>query len=789
MAQYDRLMTLLLLRDAAVDPDRLATAEARMAAEPARTSDSYADVMVDAEIISRERLEALFNELQELLERHGWDEASASTELRGTIDAGRLKRFSDRCAELAARRSLTHVSGAFEEGELHARGGLGIVWRVRERATGRKVALKVMRPEFASDDGLLRRFLAEGRITAQLEHANIVPVYQVHEQAAKGTPFYVMRFVEGETLAEALNSLRDTRNRGRDAWRTAVRALIARFLRACEAVAYAHSRGVLHRDIKPANIMLGEFGDVFLLDWGLAKWIDEPPEGGSSREIVGGNSSETQPGQQLGTPLWMAPEQAKGAIERIDRRTDVYGLGATLFHLVTGEPPHAARDAETLDLLLARVASEPARRVRDVEPFVSGSLDAICGKAMAYDSGDRYQSVEELNADLERWLNGAAVSVHQEPWQRRMARRIVASPNRSVALASFAVVVGVCLATAAIAVFVGHAASNARAVEQLQERAEDAATELTRNVDRMTLELRFLAALPNVGEILTEATPSPSTQQAIDTIGRFVKERRDYPGVALVAMDQGKARVVRFIEAPEAKVEYRSLKSVMKTAAWERFIQSAMSLPEDGFRIASPFKAPADPKAPSQRLFHVGVPVRDHDRTLGVLWTLVDPKERFESVFGSAVYFERIVALDQRGDTLFRLDPSDPATSRRRILRILPGGRRERLVTPPKVPPMPHRALKDLPGYPKIVAFIEDRSSKSIDLLIDGRIAAFARKLPLTAAHESHLVMVILADMGALLEHWGTRRALLIAEVILLVGTVAVSLFVGRAVIRVARGD
>jgi serine/threonine protein kinase len=231
-------------------------------------------------------------------------------------------------------------------GEL-ARGGMGVVYRATDTVLGREVAVKVLQKKYAPDSGTARRFADEARITGQLQHPNIPAVHDLGV-LPDGRPFLAMKLIKGETLEELLKRRGAAANRrGR---------FVAAFEQACQAVAYAHAHGVIHRDLKPANVMMGAFGDVQVMDWGLAKVLGARPEGGADPDTTTASTVVhslresddlfTQAGSVLGTPAFMAPEQAAGAVGLIDRRSDVFGLGGVLAVVLTGQPPFVAETSE-----------------------------------------------------------------------------------------------------------------------------------------------------------------------------------------------------------------------------------------------------------------------------------------------------------------------------------------------------------------------------------------------------------------------------------------------------------
>jgi serine/threonine-protein kinase len=307
--------------------------------------------------------------------------------------------------------------------EIHARGGMGRVWRARDNDLNREVAFKEVLPDQVLEPEVRRRFLQEAQITGQLDHPGIVPVYELARRPGDEQPFYTMKFVRGRTLHEAIKDYHQQRADGRTDPLEWTRLLQA-FITVCQAIAYAHSRGVIHRDLKPANVYLGRFGEVIVLDWGLAKMVDRPdpeepfPSVALSDEAKG---EATAQGGLLGTPPYMAPEQAEARLDLIDGRTDIYGLGAILFELLTGRVPHPGKSSNEV---IYRIATGETPRARSVDPKVPKALDAICAKAMARERTERYAKATELAEDVQRWLSDEPVSVYPEPVYQRLARQV-----------------------------------------------------------------------------------------------------------------------------------------------------------------------------------------------------------------------------------------------------------------------------------------------------------------------------------------------------------------------------
>jgi serine/threonine-protein kinase len=307
----------------------------------------------------------------------------------------------------------------------HARGGLGAVFVALDTELHREVALKQIVDRHADDPTSRRRFLVEAEIAGGLEHPGIVPVYGLGSYA-NGRPYYAMRFIRGDSLKDAIAAFHGEAALKRDSGRRSLelRKLLRRFVDVCNAIEYAHSRGVLHRDLKPGNIIVGKHGETLVVDWGLAKSVGRAETSVASEERTlvpssASGSGETLPGSALGTPAYMSPEQAAGDLDRLGPRSDVYSLGATLYVLLTGRPPF---DGIDLGALLEAVRFGEYLRPRKVDPSLEPSLEAICVRAMARAPEDRYASPRELADDIERWMADEPVTARRESLAERVRR-------------------------------------------------------------------------------------------------------------------------------------------------------------------------------------------------------------------------------------------------------------------------------------------------------------------------------------------------------------------------------
>jgi serine/threonine protein kinase len=315
-----------------------------------------------------------------------------------------MKPLSDKALErLRAGAEEPDLAGTrYRLLERVARGGMGVVYTAEDEKLERRVALKVLDVP-GTDGDLANRLMREARVLARLEHPGIVPVHDVGT-LGDGRVFYTMKFVEGQRLDKFIEGVESVQDR------------LRLFLRICEAVAFAHARGVLHRDLKPANIMVGPFGEVLVMDWGLAKIlrgesqnaagapdpeatiVEKPKQQSDDNDDSTRGSVITGHGTVMGTPGYMSPEQARGEVEVLDARSDIFSLGALLRFILMQKTPTG-------------FAPRPAR-----------SLEAICAKATAEERDSRYAAVLDLGQDVSRYLDGLAVGAHRESLFDKVAR-------------------------------------------------------------------------------------------------------------------------------------------------------------------------------------------------------------------------------------------------------------------------------------------------------------------------------------------------------------------------------
>ena len=295
------------------------------------------------------------------------------------------------------RRLVT--GNQFEEG------GMSVLMEAIDTNLLRKIAMKIMRDDKVKDEYELSRMVVEAQITAQLDHPNIIPIYELGLDKKKRL-FFTMKKVQGKALYELINERDLSTRTDKDIFR-----LVQIMLKVCDAVSYAHSKGVIHRDLKPDNIMVGNFGQVYLMDWGIALIK------GNRRSAIGAmdlpeikkrkqySMRQEVQGNIFGTPCYMSPEQARGDLDDIDERSDIFSLGAILYEVLTGTHPIPGDSLRDM-VINARLGDVPPPDERVDFPLPLG-LIRIAMKAMSKEPEDRYQSVEELKNDLEDFLEGS----------------------------------------------------------------------------------------------------------------------------------------------------------------------------------------------------------------------------------------------------------------------------------------------------------------------------------------------------------------------------------------------
>ncbi len=436
------LFGLLALQNGIITRDALVAAFSIWQLNKSRKLDT---ILLEQRAISSERHAQLQQMLEWHIEVHGQDTAqslaavnSASSACQLLHDLGDIELQASLrqvlnsesvpdpfSTQIELKRPGTGTGLRFRSLRPHAKGGLGEVSVALDQELNREVALKEIQPQFANHQESRERFVLEAEITGGLEHPGIVPVYGLGTYP-DGRPFYAMRFIKGDSMKDALEHFHQPATKSQTPpgeRRIQLRKLLGRFIDVCNAMEYAHSRGVLHRDLKPGNIMLGKYGETLVVDWGLAKSMGK-------REIQStevtlqpitsiSSLAMTQHGSPVGTPAYMSPEQAAGQLDKIGPASDIYNLGATLYHALTA---HAPIESKNLATILLHVQQGKFTRPRQHDPTITRSLEAICLKAMALKPENRYPTARSLADDLEHWLADEPVTALPDMISDRLRR-------------------------------------------------------------------------------------------------------------------------------------------------------------------------------------------------------------------------------------------------------------------------------------------------------------------------------------------------------------------------------
>jgi tetratricopeptide (TPR) repeat protein/tRNA A-37 threonylcarbamoyl transferase component Bud32 len=554
-ADRELQLLLLALRERVVDPNRLAEAAGGWTHESGTGLMAF---LVGRGVIAPNDLQRLEATTDRPVALRDGDPSLQSTT---TDHPGRAD--TPAALGVGALHAPADVSDRYQIIRLHQTGGLGQVWLARDKAVGRDVALKTIRPERAAGQGARTRFVREARLTGQLEHPSIVPLYDIADGGA--APFYVMRFISGRTLAESSADYHRRRAEGR-VGALDLNTLLDAFVNVCRAVAFAHSRNVLHRDLKGQNVAVGEYGEVFLLDWGLAKSIGEAetPTPSAADE---GEGEVTAPGAAVGTPTYMAPEVAAGGLAT--KASDVYGLGAILYALLAGRAPYCGG---TADVIRQVTTTDPAP-VEAANPKAPRPLVAVARKAMARNPADRYSSADELATEVRRWLADEPVQAYREPLAARAARW---ARRRKTAVVAAAVL----LLTTAVA---SSAAAGLVWREQLEtkkawQQADAEKVKATENAETAIEVLRDMSAYAQAYEMgqgivgPTEHEREERLEKALRSYERLLALQPDEPFVRwnVARMHRFRANLGRFLNSTdEAERSYRKALELFSRLAAE----------------------------------------------------------------------------------------------------------------------------------------------------------------------------------------------------------------------------
>ncbi|MEQ8849508.1 PAS domain S-box protein [Botrimarina sp.] len=391
---------------------------------PADTNLAFAAIALQAGLIDPQQLAdacVLFStragvSLADLMQQQGILSEEARRSVDALLAARRERRRSTATTETLSGRDhggpgiadnlvLAPLPGErLRLRQLHSQGGIGQVWRAHDTLLGREVAVKELLPELRGSRTHRDRFFREARVAAQLSHPGAVPVHEYREEG--GRCYYTMKFLDGRSLSSVIRESLAEPPSPDDPAKTFERLfpLLECFLSVCDTISYAHAKGIVHRDLKGDNVVVGEFGEVNVIDWGLAKRyasgerVAEP-----AKRVVA--ESATLEGERLGTPGFMAPEQARGEQGAIDHRTDVYGLAALLYEVLTGRAPFSG---ETANEVMHRVEVQAPLPPSSYRPDTPRDLEAICLRGLSKDKADRQQSAAELADQVRHWVTAQA---------------------------------------------------------------------------------------------------------------------------------------------------------------------------------------------------------------------------------------------------------------------------------------------------------------------------------------------------------------------------------------------
>jgi serine/threonine protein kinase len=457
------------------------------------------------------------------------------------------------------------------------------------------VALKEVTRAEDGSAAAIARFRREAEITGRLEHPGIVPVYEFGEDQETERVFYTMRFLGKQTLHDSIAEYHERRTAG-DHDPLLLRNLLTAFVSICQAIGHAHSRKVIHRDLKPENVAIDSFGQVIVIDWGLAKVLDETnlPEhlaGIDSSHL--GVSQQTAAGQVFGTPLYMAPEQAAGRLEDVDERTDVYGLGGILYAILTGIAPHERSQIDAgksgVRGLISAITSKATPMAREANPDADPALEAICARAMAKRRYARYQTATELAEEIQRWMAGEPVEAYREKRMQRIGRWVQQHRRTSQLLATAFIIALVAGASMLTTSYQNDVAIRHSQFEEMKSDARELEVQFAANADHLAKNVRFMSNVPPIYGIIAARSATPNSTLESEDSWRprleliyegLLRANPEYLSVSYLSLEKGSAQEIVRVERQTSDPSFirRVPKSRLAQRQGEAFLERVRTL-------------------------------------------------------------------------------------------------------------------------------------------------------------------------------------------------------------------
>ena len=512
--------------------------------------------------------------------------------------------------------------------QFHDRGGLGEVFKARDHELHRDVAVKFLHEKIALNDQERKKFQQEAEITGRLDHPGVVPVY-ANGVAGKNQPFYVMRFIRGDTYDDAIKEYHKTKHeRSPNERRIAIRKLLSQLISVCQTIGYAHTRGIVHRDIKPKNIMLGKYGETLVVDWGLA--IPFSREGQfrvkDEKTLVPQSNDETDSGREgEGTPVFMSPEQAAGKTS-LGPASDIYSLGSVMYRAITGKFAFDGRLPVDIKVNIMKGDFTPPR---EIDSSIPRSLEAICLKAMQTDALNRYATASQMAEDLESFLADAPVTSYQYSALERVGRFV--SRNQSLFMTLFlaATILTTVLSFASTRLYKMqweanrslNAAVNSQ-VESMHMTCLMTARSIQYNLEARLIAIEELASSPEFIELVSNY----KSDEQLGLLNKLLQSNRDallsrLPSVSWFVLDEKGKLITRAADDSQNKPTDSSWQ-------WRRpyFHGGENELAEDA-ELPKPIEQPSlSPvffgKYNDRELCSLSVPIKTNDEpheTIGVL--------------------------------------------------------------------------------------------------------------------------------------------------------------------------